>query len=136
MAWAIDGALLSLAAAGLPTALLATTGAIGRAGSLAGALAGGLPIVLPSLAFVAVAGFVYATVSHTLAGATLGKRLVGIRVVGSDGRPPGPARSAVRSALMVLSVTLAGAGLLPALISPSRRALHDLLAGTRVVDHR
>jgi uncharacterized RDD family membrane protein YckC len=136
MAWAIDGAILSVAALGLPAALLASSGAIGRAGSLAGAFAQGLSIVLPSVAFVAVAAFVYATVSHTLAGATLGKLLAGIRVVESDGRPPGLACSAVRSAWIVLSIALAGAGLLPALLSPSRRALHDLLSGTRVVKHR
>ena len=133
-AWAIDGGLLVGAAVGLPAVLLATNGAIGRAGSLAGAFAEGLSIVVPSVGFVAVAGFVYATVAHSLAGATLGKQLVGIRVVGSDGRSPGPACSAIRSGWLLLSVALAGAGLLPALLTPSRRALHDLLAGTRVVE--
>lgn len=133
-AWTIDGGLLLGAAVGLPAALLASNGAIGRAGSLAGAFSASLSIVGPSVAFVAVAGFVYATVAHTLAGATLGKRLAGIRVVGRDGRSPGPARSAIRSGGVLLSVALAGAGLLPALLTPSRRALHDLLAGTRVVE--
>lgn len=133
-AWAVDGGLLAGAAATLSAALLASTGAFERAGSVAGAYAAGLPLVLPSFGFVAVAGFVYATVAHTLAGATLGKRLAGLRVVGADGRPPGPACSAARSAWLVLSVALAGAGLLPALVSPSGRTLHDRLAGTRVVD--
>lgn len=132
-AWAVDGALLALAAAGLPGGLLASTGAFRGAGSIAAAIAGGLPIVLPSLAFVLVAALVYATVAHALAGATLGKRLAGIRVVGPDGRPPDPATSARRSAWALLSLALGGAGLLPALVTPSRRALHDLLAGTRVV---
>jgi uncharacterized RDD family membrane protein YckC len=133
-AWAVDGGLLAGAAAGLSAVLLTSTGGFERAGSIAGAVAAGLPIVLPACAFVAIAGFVYATVAHTLAGATLGKRLAGLRVVDADGQPPGPACSAARSAWLVASLALAGAGLLPALVTPSRRALHDLLAGTRVVD--
>jgi len=121
-------------AAELPAVLLASSGVFRAAGSLTGAVLAGLPIVIPSDAFVAVAAFVYATVSHALAGATLGKRLAGIRVVGPDGRPPGIARSAARSAWLAVSIAAAGLGLLPALLLPSRRALHDLLAGTRVVE--
>ena len=118
---------------GLSAALLSSAGAFESAGTMAGAYAASLPVVLPSFAFVALAGYVYATVSHALAGATLGKRLAGIRVVDASGRPPTPACSAARSTWLLLSVSLAGAGLLPALLSPSRRALHDRLAGTRVV---
>lgn len=132
-AWAIDGFIFAAAAVGLPAALLASTGALGAAPSLGAAIASGLPIILPSEGFVAVAAFVYATVSHALAGATLGKRLVRIRVVAADGRPPGIARSAARSAWAVASLALLGLGLLPALLAGSGRALHDLLAGTRVV---
>lgn len=133
-AWAIDGALIATAMAGLPAALLASTGAFGAAGSLGEAVSSGLPIIAPSVAFVAVAALVYVTVAHALAGATIGKRVVGIRVVDLDGRPPGFARSAARSAWAALSLALLGIGLLPALLSPSGRALHDLLAGTRVVE--
>jgi uncharacterized RDD family membrane protein YckC len=133
-AWAIDGALVAIAGAALPLALLASSGALRSAGSLQRAVAGNLPIVLPSVAFVAVAAFVYATVAHALAGATLGKRIARIRVVDAGGRPPGIACSASRSAWAVASIALAGAGMLPAVLGPSRRALHDLLAGTRVVE--
>jgi len=132
-AWAIDGTLVAAAAVGLPAALLASTGPLGAVGSTSAAFASALPIVLPAEGFVAVAAFVYATVSHALAGATLGKRLARIRVVAPDGRPPGIARSAARSAWAVASFALLGLGLLPALLSGSGCALHDLLAGTRVV---
>lgn len=132
-AWVVDGSLFLLAAAALPLGLLASAGAFRTSGSFAGAVLGGLAIVLPSAGFVLVAALVYATIAHTLAGATLGKRLAGLRVVGADGRPPDPATSAKRSAWALLSLAVAGAGLMPALASPSRRALHDLLAGTRVV---
>lgn len=133
LAWAVDGALVAVAAVALPAGLLGSTGAFRAAGSAGAAIREGLPIVVPSLGFVAVAALTYATVAHALAGATLGKRLAGIRVVGADGRPPDPATSAKRSAWALLSFALAGAGLLPALLGPSRRALHDHLAGTRVV---
>lgn len=134
VAWAIDGALVALVGAALPIALLASSGALRAEGSLHRAVAGNLPIVLPSLAFVAVAAFVYATVAHALAGATLGKRIARIRVVDAAGHPPGIACSASRSAWAVASIALAGAGMLPAILGSSRRALHDLLAGTRVVE--
>jgi uncharacterized RDD family membrane protein YckC len=133
-AWAIDGALVAVALAGLPAALLASTGAFGAAGSLGEVLAAGLPVIVPTVAFVGVAALVYVTVAHALAGATLGKRFVRIRVVDLDGRVPGFARSAARSAWAVLSLALLGIGFLPALFAPSGRALHDLLAGTRVVE--
>lgn len=134
LAWAVDAGLVAVAAVAVPALLLASNGALRAAGSVAGALSSGLAVIVPSDAFVGVAAFVYATVAHALAGATLGKRLARLRVVGPDGRPPGLARSAARSVWLVASIALAGLGLLPALFAPSRRALHDLLAGTRVVE--
>lgn len=133
-AWAIDGALVAAVAVLVPALLFASSGSIpaGDAGRLA--LGSQLRLLLPAEGFVGVVAFVYATVAHTLAGATLGKRVARIRVVDAEGRPPGIACSASRSAWAVASIALAGAGLIPALVSPSGRALHDLLAGTRVVE--
>jgi uncharacterized RDD family membrane protein YckC len=131
-AWAIDGALVAALAVALPAALLSFDG---LPSASPGALGSGFGAALILCeAFVAVVAFVYATAAHALAGATLGKRIARIRVVGEDGHPPAPAVSAARSAWAVLSLALAGAGLLPALLLPSRRALHDLLAGTRVLE--
>ena len=81
-------------------------------------------------------------VSFTAAGGqTIGKMATGIRVVpgAEPSRPlpdflPVPLGTAVLRALgCLLSVLPAGAGLLPALLSPDHRALHDRLADTRVV---
>lgn len=131
-AWAIDGALVAGLGVALPAALLSLNGSTG---ALPSGFGSGLGLaLLLSEGFVGVVAYVYATAAHALAGATLGKWLARIRVVGPDGLPPTPAVSAARSAWAVLSLALAGAGLLPALLSPSRRALHDLLAGTRVVE--
>ncbi len=91
-------------------------------------------IVLSVAAAMVVALGVYVTLAHALAGATLGKRLLRLRVVGPDGERPALARSAARSALAVVSVAALGLGFLLALFTASGRALHDLLARTWVVD--
>lgn len=91
-------------------------------------------IVLSVAAAVALALGVYATLAHALAGATLGKRLLGLRVVGPDGARPSLGRSTARSALVVLSAGLLGLGVLLPLFTRSGRALHDLLARTWVVE--
>jgi uncharacterized RDD family membrane protein YckC len=65
-------------------------------------------------------------------GATVGKRTVGIRVVGRSGRPLGFGGASLRFAAKMLSAGLGGLGFLVALL-PWRRALHDFLADTLVV---
>jgi resuscitation-promoting factor RpfA len=91
-------------------------------------------IVLSLLALLAVALAVYTTLAHALAGATLGKWMFGLRVVGPQGTRPSLGRSAARSALAVLSAALLGLGFLLALFTRSGRALHDFLARTWVVE--
>jgi uncharacterized RDD family membrane protein YckC len=117
LAWAVDGLPFGLAGAGLIVGLDASDPA------LAAQLA----------AVVGLSSFAYQALAHALVGATLGKRLLGLRVVGPDGRRPGPGRSALRAAVAVLGTTLLGAGPLLALFTRSGRALHDLVAGTAVV---
>ena len=91
-------------------------------------------IVVPLAALLVVAAAVYATLAHALAGATLGKWILGLRVVGPDGARPSLARSTTRSLLAILSAALFGLGFLLALFTRSGRALHDLLARTWVVE--
>jgi uncharacterized RDD family membrane protein YckC len=73
-------------------------------------------------------------VPTALTGQTLGKRLLGVRVVDAAGRPPGWLRALVRE-LPVKWVGLAanGAGWWVALLGPGR-ALHDVMTGTAVVE--
>lgn len=66
-------------------------------------------------------------------GQTLGKRMVGIRVVGPGGAPPGWGRAFLREVLGKLLSGILFLGYLLAFLHPERRALHDLVAGTRVV---
>jgi uncharacterized RDD family membrane protein YckC len=61
-----------------------------------------------------------------LGGASFGQHVVGMRVVRPDGRAPGVARAAIRTALLLL--------LIPALIwDRDGRGLHDRAAGTMLV---
>ncbi|MCK5378963.1 MAG: RDD family protein [Acidobacteria bacterium] len=76
----------------------------------------------------------YFLVGWGLMGCTPGKWLLGLRVVDHQGRCPiGASRAAMRLlAYMASSVTLIGGHML-AVLRGDRLALHDVLAGTRVV---
>ena len=70
-------------------------------------------------------------------GQTPGKRALGLRVVGTDGSPVGPAESVVRNALRAVELPLGYApGVLLVALSPRRQRLGDLVAGTLVVQER
>lgn len=66
--------------------------------------------------------------------ATIGKRLVGIRVTDRHGARLTPARAAARFLAAGLSWLTLNLGHALAAWTPSRRALHDLAAGTRVLN--
>ena len=136
--WGVDGLLLGLVAAPVVWLVLAAAGppAAGPA-DIDGLLllaARQARFLVPILAFVALAAAVYSALSVALMGATLGKRLLGLEVVGRDGRRPSPRRAVARAALSLLSFALLGLGCLLALFTRSGRALHDYLAGTLVVE--
>ena len=134
-AWLLDA--VPLAALGGALGSLLFSGARPTAGGLLGALdfvAREGAIVLPLAAFLTLAALVYFTLGHALMGATVGKALLGLRVVGRDGERPSLARSAGRSAAALLSLALFGLGGLLALFTRSGRALHDWIAGTWVVE--
>lgn len=65
--------------------------------------------------------------------ASPGKRLLGLRVVAADGGAPGLARVMARFAAGLPSWLLLHLGHAMAAWPPERRALHDRIAGTRVV---
>jgi len=72
----------------------------------------------------------------SMTGQTFGMRLVGIRLISSRGRPPGPVRGLIRVAALTISVLPGGLGWLWAIFDREHRALHDHLAGTYVIlDH-
>jgi len=87
-------------------------------------------VLLPALAVVAVVTFAYQWLGVALMGATPGKRVMRLRVVGPDGRRPSFGRSALRAAFAIPSFLLLGLGPLLGLFTRSGRSLHDFGAGT------
>lgn len=65
--------------------------------------------------------------------ATPGKRLVGLQVIDDDGQPPGLIRACLRQMAGVLSWLSLNIGHLLAARAPRHQALHDRIAGARVV---
>lgn len=93
----------------------------------------------PMVAFLLLLNGGYLVLFTAAAGQTIGKMAARTRVVpeipGEDGhalRLPFSAAT-VRGAAYLLSLLPIGLGLLPILASADRRALHDRLAGTRVI---
>jgi uncharacterized RDD family membrane protein YckC len=76
---------------------------------------------------------IYFTFFYSFGGASIGKHLMGLRVVRTDGRPLKPARAALRTLAYALSTAVLYAGFLNVLVDDRRRAWHDLLTGTVVV---
>lgn len=74
----------------------------------------------------------YVVLLHALEGQTIGKLIVAVRVVGLDGAPPAVGASVLRLIGSVASLLPFGLGFVMAGLRSDRRALHDLLAGTRV----
>jgi uncharacterized RDD family membrane protein YckC len=87
----------------------------------------------PIFAGILVLYVVYHALAHGLTGATLGKRILGLRVVTRNGKRPSLGRATLRAVLAGVSVALLGLGVLLALFTRSGRALHDFLARTWVV---
>ena len=77
--------------------------------------------------------FVYSTVGLSITGRTVGKALLGLRVVTRQGEPIGPGRAAARVFVMPLSFAFAGLGFLGIILGRERRALHDVISRCAVV---
>lgn len=81
----------------------------------------------------AVFAFLYLAGSLTITGKTVGKALVGLRVVTREGTPLTAGRAAGRVLAMPLSFLPFGLGFIGILLGKERRALHDVIARTAVV---
>lgn len=78
--------------------------------------------------------FLYYWISLAVFGKTIGKAILGVRVVGSDGTIAVGGRQAfVRTLTYPLSFLMFGLGLLGVVFGRERRAWHDHLAGSAVV---
>ena len=77
--------------------------------------------------------FLYDWLMTAFFGATVGKFILGLRVVGDHGSPPGLILALVRTGAKVLSMIPAGLGFFLAFFTPTKLALHDFFGVTRVV---
>ncbi|HKW91015.1 MAG TPA: RDD family protein [Methylomirabilota bacterium] len=89
-------------------------------------------VTVAGRAFRFVAGICYPVIFHWLWGQTLGKMAVRVRVVTLDGGPLTLGRAIVRQIGYWISAVMLGIGYLVAAFRGDKRALHDLIAGTRV----
>jgi uncharacterized RDD family membrane protein YckC len=100
------------------------------------------PALFGWILVVAVLPFAYEAVQLALWGQTLGKRILGLRVLAESGEPMQPAQAVGRAAVNnVLYIFGCGVGTVMAYLwaiwdEPLHQALHDRLAGTVVVDDR
>ena len=91
-----------------------------------------IQLLLPFAAFLMLLDSSYVVVLTTFGGRTIGKMLLGIRVVLKDGAAVDLRGVAIRTSVAVFSVVLLGVGFLYMVISKGH-ALHDVVAKTKVV---
>jgi len=82
--------------------------------------------------FTLVFAGAYTTVLHAFGGQTIGKLIVGVRVVGGDGGVPSLGTALLRHLGYFASGAVFFLGFAMAGLRADKRALHDLIAGTRV----
>lgn len=88
---------------------------------------------IPFTGFLALLAFSYVAAFTVAGGQTVGKMIMNLRVIGDDGRPVDAAGGMLRAAGCMLVPVTFGLSYVPALVTSDHRALHDRLAGTRVV---
>ena len=94
-----------------------------------------LPIV-PLAAFLLLLKVGYFCAFTAVGGQTIGKMASHLRVVTDTGLPLDGAAAIRRTCAGTVSALALGLGFLPAFMTADRRALHDRVAGTRVVSRR
>jgi len=90
----------------------------------------------PMVSFLGLVAIAYLSTFTAVGGRTVGKMATGVRVVTASGEPVCAAMAVRRTAASLLSVATLGLGWLPGLVGAAHLAVHDRLAGTRVVDDR
>jgi uncharacterized RDD family membrane protein YckC len=83
--------------------------------------------------FMLVFGIAYLAVLHAIGGQTVGKLLVRVRVTALNGRTLTFGVALLRALAWLLSLLSLGLGFIVVGVRRDKRALHDLIAGTRVV---
>jgi uncharacterized RDD family membrane protein YckC len=121
--------LLAVRLAGLP---LPRSAQFGPDLALELLLSGNLA-ALATLGLSALLGFIYFFIFQATSGQTLGKRLLGLRVLASSGALPGPWRAILRTLGYCASGLLLLLGFVWIGFDREKRGLHDFIAGTYVI---
>jgi uncharacterized RDD family membrane protein YckC len=95
-------------------------------------LSAGMAVKGATQLFSSLIGAAYTIAFHWIWGQTLGKMALQIRVVSMDGGPLSFGQAVGRYFATFLSALILGIGFVMAGVRSDKRALHDLLAGTRV----
>lgn len=85
---------------------------------------------------IVILPFAYFWLTVAVSGQTVGKGVMGLRIVRIDGRRPGFIRALVRTLAYLVSLVPLFAGFLWILVDSNRRGWHDHIAGSRVVFSR
>lgn len=126
LAWLVDSALIALLTMAVFALLL-----------LANIVTLGLMMLPVTLGFGLVPLLYYTIAQGGTAAGTPGMRILGIELLCQDGRHPDYGRALLRTILFLASVSLLSPlVLLITLFNGRRRAAHDVLSGTVVVNRR
>ncbi len=91
-------------------------------------------IFLKSL-YIGFLPLIYLTIMTSERGQTVGKALLGLHVISKNAKPPTFLKSLLRSIVWLISFAAFGVLFLIGLVHPQKRALHDIVAGTFVVEY-
>ncbi len=78
---------------------------------------------------------IYLTIMTTERGQTFGKMLLGLHVIAKDAKPPTFSKSLLRALIWLFSAGTFGVLFLIGLIHPKKKAFHDIVADTYVVEY-
>jgi uncharacterized RDD family membrane protein YckC len=93
-------------------------------------------VLLPAVPVAFFLGLIkigYFAAFTAIGGQTIGKMAAGLIVVSDGGQSIDPGRAVKRALAGAVSLLIGGLGFLPAVLAADRRALHDRVAGTRVI---
>jgi uncharacterized RDD family membrane protein YckC len=90
-------------------------------------------LAVTGLVVAAILGFLYFFIFHAIRGMTVGKQLLGLRVIDGFGKRPSLLRSLLRTASYLPSLLLLALGFLWIGFDREKRGLHDWLADTYVI---
>ena len=132
VALVIDGILLAVVN-GILTVPLRLVGIGGMMTDSAAAFGAGMGLLGFSILVSMAIGIVYNVYFISTRGATVGKMLLGLKIIRSDGSPVSAGRALGRYLAQFVSGMILGIGYIIAAFDSEKRALHDHLADTRVI---